>query len=183
MKLRQTQTTKLSLSSTLRSWLPILQADIESLDDVLEPFVEENPFIWIKSGFERSSFYNDKAHTGKIIESLSFSKKSLYEVLYEQVSPPIFPTPKSQQIAYTIIENINVEGYFEGNIDKMAEDMECDPKTIEKIRHRFSYMEPVGVGAKDMFESFLFQLNDYMLREPQQEALFDLIVCKFGKIQ
>jgi len=182
VKLRQTQTTKLSLSSTLRSWLPILQADIESLDDVLEPFVEENPFISIKSGFERSFFYNDKAHTGEIIESLSFSKKSLYEVLYEQVSPPIFPTPKSQQIAYTIIENINVEGYFEGNIDKIAEYMKCDPKTIEKIRHRFSYMEPVGVGAKDMFESFLFQLNDFEI-DTDISMLVKKLIYNFENMQ
>ena len=161
MKLRQAQTTKLSLSSTLRSWLPILQADIESLDEVLEPFVKENPFIILKSGFERSQTQGETRHTSDTIESLSITRKSLYEVLYEQITAPLFPTPRSKEIAFAIIENIDKEGYFKGDPDEIARAFSTDKQSVEMIRERFAYIEPVGVGAKDMFESFIFQLNDF----------------------
>ncbi len=182
MKLRQSQTTKLSLSSTLRSWLPILQADIESLDKALEPFANENPFITIKSGFEKSFISNEKSYTSDIIESLSISKPSLYEVLQEQITPPLFPTKKSRQIAQAIIENINEEGYFEGDINKMAKELLVDKQTVEKIRQRFAYIEPIGVGAKDMFESFLFQLNDLDI-DNELSLLVKKLINNFENIQ
>ncbi len=162
MKLRQSQTGRLALSSTLRSWLPILQSDIESLDEVLEPFVKENPFIEVKSGFERHKqyFHSDKTYTSDFIEALTIIEKSLYEVLYEQIAPPIFPTLKSQNIALSIVENIDEEGYFKGDIQKIASKYSCEAEYIEKIRQRFAFLEPIGVGSKDIKENFLFQLYD-----------------------
>lgn len=165
MKLRQSQATKLSLSTTLRSWLPILQADIESLDEVLEPFARENPFISIKSGYEKSYQTSKKREYQNSIEALNFYEKSLYDTLYEQINPPLFPTEKSRSVAYEIIENINEEGYFEGDIKKIAKKFDTDENSVEKIRVRFAYLEPVGVGAKDLKESFLFQLDEFELDE------------------
>ncbi len=162
MKLRQNQSNKLSFSSTLRSWLPILQSDIETLEETIEPFVKDNPFVNVKSGFEKnkSHIHTDKSWTTDVIESLTFSKKSLYDVLYDQISPPLFPTSKSQNIAFGIIENIDENGYFIGNISALAVRYNCKSDEIEKIRKRFSYLEPIGVGAKNLKESFLFQLDD-----------------------
>jgi len=113
---------KQKLSSTLRSWLPILQSNLESLQETLEPFAKENPFIQIKVGnektqkrFEKKSFFQQvaKNSVSDVIEALTIEKKSLYEVLYEQINPPLFPTPKSQKIAYDIIENLDNEGYIQ----------------------------------------------------------------------
>ncbi len=163
MKLRQSQTTKLSLSTTLRSWLPILQADIDSLEEVLEPFTKENPFISIKSGYEKSYQTIRKKEYQSSIEALNFYEKSLYDKLYEQINPPLFPTQKSRDIAYEIIENINEEGYFEGDIKSIAKKYKTDESSVEKIRLRFAYLEPAGIGAKDLKESFLFQLDEFEL--------------------
>ena len=182
MKLRQAQTTKLSLSSTLRSWLPILQADIESLDEVLEPFVKENPFIVLKSGFERSQTQRETRYTSDTIESLSITRKSLYEVLYEQITAPLFPTPKSREIAFAIIENIDEEGYFKGDPDEIARAFSTDRQSVEMIRQRFAYIEPVGIGAKDMFESFMFQLNDFDI-ENELFSFVKKLIYNFDNIQ
>ncbi len=182
MKLRQAQTTKLSLSSTLRSWLPILQADIESLDEVLEPFVKENPFIHLKSGFERSYPQGEIRYTSDTIESLSIAQKSLYEVLYEQITAPLFPTPRSKEIAFAIIENIDEEGYFKGEISDIARELSTDQKNVEMIRQRFAYLEPVGVAAKDMFESFMFQLNDFDI-ENELFVIVKKLIYNFDNMQ
>jgi len=178
LKLRQSQTTKLSLSSTLRSWLPILQADLESIDDALEPFVKENPFIEVRSGYERQrkSFNTqNSSYTSDFIESLTLSHNSLYDTLKEQIVPPLFPTQKSQDIAHMIIEDIDDEGYFRGDIEFIAEMTGSDPENVEKIRQRFAYLEPLGVGAKDLKESFLFQLDDMDVDKELYSLVKDLI--------
>ena len=67
MKLRvsNTQTTKQKFSSTLRGWLPILQANLDGLVESLQPFVQENPFISVTPGSEK--------------EDKKFEKKLCYE--------------------------------------------------------------------------------------------------------
>jgi RNA polymerase sigma-54 factor len=161
---------KQKLSSTLRSWLPILQSNLESLQETLEPFAKENPFIQIKVGnektqkrFEKKSFFQQvtKNSVSDVIEALTIEKKSLYEVLYEQINPPLFPTPKSQKIAYDIIENLDNEGYIQKEyIKEIAQKFDYKVEEVEKIRKRFSNLIPSGVGAVDFKESFLFQLEE-----------------------
>ncbi len=177
MKLRQSQTTKLSLSSTLRSWLPILQSDIESLEESLEPFVKDNPFVEVRSGFERHkrSFIADGSYASDFIESLTVSDKSLLDKLYEQIVPPLFPTKRSQDIAFEIIKYIDSEGYFQGDIGQIAKKYSCKNEVVEKIRKRFAYLEPVGIGAMDLKENFLFQLDDMDIEDEIYRVVKKLI--------
>lgn len=177
MKLRvsNTQTTKQKFSSTLRGWLPILQANLDGLVESLEPFVQENPFISIRSGsekedvkFEKKSFFStlSKNSVTSTIEALTIDKKSLFQTLYEQINPPLFPTLKSQNIAYEIIENINSEGYFEQEtLPSIAQKLSVEIIEIEKVRQRFSHLEPTGIGAVDLKEAFLFQLDNMDVEE------------------
>lgn len=175
MKLRQGVSTKHKLSGTLRGWLPILQADIESLKETLDQASKENPFVEIKSGNEvrqnsqksksskSSAVQSQKNAVSSEIEALTTSQKSLYDKLYEQIVAPLFPTEKSKKIAYAIIDQINDNGYFDMEISELAEQLGEDEGTIERVRKRFQYLEPSGVGATDLLESFLFQLNDFDL--------------------
>lgn len=176
MKLRQNISSKHKLSNTLRGWLPILQADIESLKETLDGAIKENPFVEIKSGNEVrqnitktivSTTRNSgiKNSVSNEIEALTISKKSLYDKLLEQITAPLFPTEKSQKIANLIIDNINDNGYFDADIKNLAKSMGEDVGTIERVRQRFQYLEPSGVGAVDLLESFLFQLNDFDLED------------------
>lgn len=183
MKLRvaSSTTTKQKFSSTLRGWLPILQSNLDSLVETLEPFVQENPFIHVKSGceksepkFEKKNFYSDtsKASVSSTIEALTLDKKSLFQTLHEQINPPLFPTIHSQNIAYDIIENINAEGYFElSAIKEIAAKYAINCEDVEKIRQRFAYLDPLGVGALDFKEAFLFQLQDCDL----DDSLYTLV--------
>ncbi len=179
MKLRQRTTVKGKLSQTLRGWLPILQADLESLKETLDEASRENPFVQIRSGHERMSgrgIYD--ANRGKNavsdeIEALTTSKKSLYDRLYEQIIPPLFPTEKSKRIAHEIISHINEQGYFEADPKEVAQRLGVDLITFEKVRARFAYLEPSGVGAVDLLESFLFQLNEFDL----DDELYTLTVA------
>ncbi|WP_096026231.1 RNA polymerase factor sigma-54 [Campylobacter lanienae] len=161
MKLSQKLTTKAKLNQTLRSWLPILQASSDELKETLEPFLEKNPFAQIEPNPKSRSlnFYNDlyKTSISDTIESSIVYKESLYEKLYKQIDDRLFPSKRSKEIANLIIESISDEGYFEWDDDKFANFTKDE---VERIRARFAYLEPVGVGAVDYKESFIFQLND-----------------------
>ena len=176
MMLRQKQTLapKIKLNQTLRSWLPILQSGLDELKETLEPFIKENPFATIehknleKSEKKRNFFEQvGKNSVTESIEALSIYKESLYEKLVSQINPPLFPTQKSQDIAYKIIECLDDEGYFSYDDEIFAGFNENE---VERVRARFAYLEPCGVGAKDIKESFLFQLGE-------AEASDEIIEC------
>ena len=166
MMLRQKQTLapKIKLNQTLRSWLPILQSGLDELKETLEPFIKDNPFATIehknleKSEKKRNFFEQvSRNSVSESIEALSIYKESLYEKLISQINPPLFPTQKSQDIAYKIIECLDDEGYFSYDDEIFTGFSEGE---VERVRARFAYLEPCGVGAKDVKESFLFQLGE-----------------------
>ena len=186
MKLRQSIGTKHKLSGTLRGWLPILKADIESLKETLDQASKENPFVEIKSGNEvgeQSSKTKAKPlqnsgiknSVSNEIEAMTTTKKSLYDKLAEQIVPPLFPTVISREIAYLIIDNINDNGYLDVEIEKIAKQIGEKVETVERIRQRFQYLEPSGVGAVDLLESFLFQLNDFDLEDKLYKCCVTMI--------
>ncbi|WP_230853325.1 RNA polymerase factor sigma-54 [Campylobacter concisus] len=174
LRQKQTLAPKIKLNQTLRSWLPILQSGLDELKETLEPFIKDNPFATIehknleKSEKKRNFFEQaSKNSVSESIETLSIYKESLYEKLISQINPPLFPTQKSQDIAYKIIECLDDEGYFSYDNEIFADFCESE---VERVRARFAYLEPCGVGAKDLKESFLFQLGE-------AEASEDIIEC------
>ena len=177
MRLRQTQSAglKTKLSSTLRSWLPILQSGLEELEDQLKAYEKENPYMEVRSGFEEQFsakftkkvlYRSERSSSSETIEALTIHQKSLYERLYEQINAPLFPTPRSEEIAYAIVEEISAEGYFEGDVKEIAERLGVRAAEVEKIRERFAWLTPSGVGARDAAEAMLFQLRQSEVTEP-----------------
>ncbi len=168
--LRQTQSVenKHKLSNTLRNWLPILHSSLSELNEAMSPFVEANPVVEVASGYEEEfeKKIPKKIISGQVsnsrteqIEALTIQKKSLYDVLDEQLGKPLFPTPVSLKIAEFVVENLDENGYYEGDSETFCEQNGISLQEFEKIRQRFAYVEPLGIGAKDISESFLFQLD------------------------
>ncbi|MCK9472825.1 RNA polymerase factor sigma-54 [Sulfurimonas sp.] len=168
--LRQTQSVenKHKLSNTLRNWLPILHSSLSDLNEAMSPFIESNPVVEVKCGYEESfeSKIPKKIISGSVnnsrteqIEALTIQSRSLFDVLDEQLEAPLFPTPISQKIASFVVENLDENGYYEGDSEEFCKNNSIDIAEFEKIRLRFAHVEPVGVGAKNLSESFLFQLD------------------------
>ncbi|QKF61313.1 RNA polymerase factor sigma-54 [Campylobacter curvus] len=182
---------KNKLNHTLRSWLPILQSGLDELKETLEPFAASNPFVRIEHKnladgadtmpAKKRNFFAEfsKNSVSEAIEATSIYKQSLHEKLEEQINPPLFPTQKSQLIAYKIIECLSDEGYFEYD-DEILKGFSLDE--IERVRARFAYLEPAGVGARDYKESFLFQLDESGASGEIYECA-KKIICEFENIQ
>lgn len=190
--LRQSQQTevKTKLSGTLRNWLPILHAPLSDLGEAMTPFVESNPLIEIKSGFEEdfekhlpkkiftSSVTNSRTEA---IEALSIQQRSLYDVLDEQLEAPLFPTPASARIAAFVASNLDENGYFEGDVAAFCAREGIDEAQFWKVHARFAHVEPVGIGARNLKESFLFQLDASDI-DPEAYALARVMIVNLEAI-
>jgi RNA polymerase sigma-54 factor len=151
---KQKQTFQLSL----RLWLPLLQSSVAELNEVCKSAQNDNPFLKYKG--------NDYAYSGDsyaksgYIENTAFAQSSLYEKLLSQINPPLFPTPRSQKVAMKIVEFIDEEGFFDGDEEDIAIECSVTKEFVQSVRNRFKTLEPVGVGAKDLSECFIFQLDE-----------------------
>lgn len=187
MKLRQSQNLKTKLTPILRSWLPILKCGTLEISDTLSEFIKENPFVELDNNFcvslpnvappKAKPFQreNSKRYMSDKIEQLSIYEKSLYEVLEAQILPPLFPTQLSQKIAFAIIENINEDGYFEGDISQIAQSLNVDCDIVEQIRKRFSKIDPPGIAALNPLESMIFQLDDFDISDELYDLAYKII--------
>lgn len=186
LRQKTTQAPKTKISQTLRSWLPILQANIEDLKENLDKFAEKNPFLSVQEPIQTQehnknyfdSFYKRNVNSA-FVDNKGLATKSVYELLSEQIIPPLFPTSKSQELAGKIIECLNHEGYFEYDEEILKD---YDINEIERIRARFKFLDPVGVGAKDYKEAFLFALENIEL----DAELYDfckMLIQDFENIQ
>ncbi len=156
MRLKTRVTNK--ISTKLISFLPILKSSVDELYEEIKEISKENPFIEVKNKKFITVSNLKNAITDKI-EVLSTSKKTLYEDLIEQIeNSNLFPTQKSKRIAYEILNDISKEGFFEGDEKQIAKKLKIDEQKVKKIRERFIYLNPAGVGAKDIKECMLFQL-------------------------
>lgn len=168
MKLRTSLQTKTKLSATLKSWLPILQSGLDDLEETLSEFARENPYLEVRSTIQGDLSSKlpkkrlERAGRNSLsdkIESYTTQESTLHEVLSEQIAPPLFPTATSQKVAHKIIEWLDEEGYFEGDMERIASACGVSVEQGERIRQRFAHLEPSGIAARDWRESFLFQLE------------------------
>ena len=184
LRQRQGVETKHKLSNTLRNWLPILHSSLSDLGEAMAPFIEANPIIEVKSGYEEDF---EKKIPKKIIsravsnsrteqiEALTIQKKTLYDVLDEQLGAPLFPTPISQEIASFVVANLDEYGYYEGDTEAFCQEHTIELEAFEKVRLRFLHVEPLGIGAKNLAESFLFQLDNAEISDKAYSLAVEII--------
>jgi RNA polymerase sigma-54 factor len=168
---------KNKLSNKLIGFLPILKSSFEEIEEIVKNVEKENPLINVRyKKFVTFSNYIQNSST-EVIENRLLNKNSLYEDLKNQIeSSNFFPTKKSKKIALKIIEDITNEGYFEGDEEIIAKELNVDKEEVEKIRSRFYLLEPAGVGAKDIKECFLFQLYNLDIPEKLYKLVYEMII-------
>ncbi len=85
------------------------------------------------------------------------------------------------QIAETIIDSINEEGYLSSTLEDICsslildEGIEVELDEIEAVLHRIQNFDPVGVGARDLRECLLLQLQTLDREMPEVEAAMVLV--------
>lgn len=161
-------TQKQGLQLSLRLWLPLLQAPLQDLETIFKEHSFDNPFLEYQSSFESnySSVSSGSSDSkSNFIENTSLYEESLYDIVSSQIEAPLFPTPMSQNVAHEILLYIDSDGYFEGDIEKIAIKFNTTNEFVESIRQRFAYLDPAGIGSVNLTESFMFQLSQIPVDE------------------
>ena len=91
-------------------------------------------------------------------ERVPVMEKTLYEHLQEQLSY-LKLTKEEQLIGEYVIGNISPKGYLVCSPQEMAEELNIPVEHIEKVVKMIQSFDPSGVGARDLRESLMIQLE------------------------
>jgi RNA polymerase sigma-54 factor len=148
---------------------PEAATDIATADpvvsDVIEPAAPADPFDEIDFG----SFFDDyldpgyKSPTSEAVDKPSFetflsSPVTLYDHLRSQLSITALPD-RIHDVADIIIGNLDEDGYLTASLQEIAESEHCTLEDMEQALKAVQSLEPAGVGARDLRECLLLQIE------------------------
>lgn len=114
-------------------------------------------------------------HNNEVIEYPSFentlaSPTSLTSHLEWQLSlhPPAEPLDSA---ARAIIGNLDEDGRLNTPLEEIAESQQLDVKDLEKALQIVQHLDPVGIGARDLRECLLIQVQIYGLSNTPVETI------------
>lgn len=88
---------------------------------------------------------------------------SLFDHLMWQIQVSDF-TDNEQQIAATLIGNIDDDGYLKGvTVEQLAVELDYDPEYVEEVLEMVQCLDPIGVGARNLKECLLLQARFHSL--------------------
>ena len=181
--LYQEQTQKLMMTPELRQAITILQYPAVELAEYLYNQMLENPVLDMKEKeMERFEYlYNNARTTSRQIASddedwsvwdtIAAPDKTLEEYLLEQVRL-LKPSKEEYAILRFIIGNINDDGYFTLTVEEVASFFKIGNEKVEELLKFLHTLDPVGVGARNLQEALLIQLEQM---DPKDELAIQLV--------
>ncbi|MEW8691300.1 MAG: RNA polymerase factor sigma-54 [Candidatus Thiodiazotropha endolucinida] len=88
-------------------------------------------------------------------------------------------TPQDIYVATAIIDSINEDGYFTGDLEEVLQSLNDEEATLDDVKavlHRIQAFDPPGVGAQGPQDCLLIQLNQ--LPEPTPYLQSAIRLCK-----
>lgn len=82
---------------------------------------------------------------------------------------------EEEEIGLEIIGNINDDGYLRADLSEIAEKGGWSISDVESVLKKIQTMDPIGVGARDLTECLLLQLQ-FCDNKTDREQLTDLVV-------
>ncbi len=80
---------------------------------------------------------------------------------------------KTYAIGERIVGDIDARGYFTGSLEDIAQELNVPLEEVEEVLRLVQKFEPTGVGARDIVECLLLQINVEYPEEPQLKTLVE----------
>ncbi len=125
------------------------------------------------------SVNHDMASRREFYQNSITKEESLVAALMNQVGLA-FQDEGRYQIAELIVGEIDDRGYFTGELEEIAQELEVPYTDVERVLFRIQKFEPLGVGARDIVECLLLQMT---LEYPDETELQVLIEEHFDALQ
>ncbi|HVB76163.1 MAG TPA: RNA polymerase factor sigma-54 [Ktedonobacteraceae bacterium] len=110
--------------------------------------------------------------------------QTLADTLLQQLETLI--TPEDGPIAEQLVGNLNERGYLEISVQEIAEYLHVPDERVAYVLRQLQTLEPLGIGARDLRECLLIQLealNEQETIHPLAYALIDGYLDRLGKSQ
>ncbi len=121
--------------------------------------------------FDTVNLYeSSSASIDNIIEETIESKKSLYQIIADQINIS-FQNKIDRLIALLILEFIEPNGYLKVSTKELSIDLNIDLLRIEKILNILKSFEPLGIFSNDLEEFLTLQLKSQNLLDSDLKLL------------
>lgn len=176
-ELTQQLQTKLVITPELRQSITILQYPTLDLIGFLRSKADENPLIeleepeavlWDKRKHELSpkpwedeELRSDPEYHEEYSNPIDYYVQrdgSLHSYLMEQAGYLDIP-PKLRQVVHYLIGNVNEQGYLEAEFDMLPSSLQATQQDWDQAISILQQLEPLGVGARNLEECLLIQLQ------------------------
>ena len=191
---------QLALTPQLNLSLKVLAMNTIELDEYVKQCLESNPLIeaeqlpdvvaadtqqhageadaWRESGDNRweqmytPSAMQDEGFQGQQIRQ----EKSLYASLHEQIDCQPMQDGE-RMIAHAIIDSLEDDGYFRMPPEELADTLKVAPEAVTRVLEDIvQQMEPAGIGARNLTECLLLQLDP----DNPTDALVQRLLLRFS---
>ncbi|MDQ6959644.1 MAG: RNA polymerase sigma-54 factor, partial [Mariprofundaceae bacterium] len=187
-KLTQKLGQRLALTPQLTQSLKVLAMNAVDLDTYIEECIESNPLLeqdesqsdmpreehatagndrkpetdWREDGDNRweMMYASSAGRDGVDMRDQQWQgQPTMGQSLHEQVDRQ--PMEAADRIlAHALIDSLDDDGYFRLKPGELAASLHCDAETLEKtLVNIVQQLEPVGIGARDLVECLLLQLD------------------------
>ncbi len=147
--------------------------DAESMEDFVSPWEER-----IKEGRDLS-VNRELLERRDYYENSITKEESLSAHLLTQLRMA-YGDDRQYTIGERIIGDIDDRGYFTGSLEEIAVELETPLEDVERVLYRIQRFEPAGVGARDVVECLLLQIQS---EYPDDEKLRVLVQDHFEALQ
>jgi len=167
----------------------LLELNAQELEQALAQELEENPALeFTEDAKPFSPLFQpvvisaepaepdedaDEATDADDLDSwLAVPPLQLKEHVHEQLLLSL--PPEQHPIAEYLVESLDERGYLNTDIEEVALQLNCTPEAVEQVLHQLQQCDPPGVGARDLQECLLLQL-EALRRDPNaQEPLLSI---------
>lgn len=110
--------------------------------------------------------------------------ETLAEILLRQLEALI--APGDEEIAEQLVGNLNERGYLEMSVPDIAAHLNVPVERVEYVLSQLQTLEPLGIGARDLRECLLIQLDaleELDTPHPLAHTLIDRYLDRLGRNQ
>ncbi|HEY2420292.1 MAG TPA: RNA polymerase factor sigma-54 [Neobacillus sp.] len=185
----QQQTLKLAMTQELSQAIALLQYSAQELTLFLENKALENPLLQIENGnvqpvnplIDRNRNQRVRRTAEKDwIEQIADQPFSMEEQLISQLNIKSISSTQVKVIRH-LIQNFDVNGYFIGDLTEIANLFSTTEAFVEDCLAIIQTLEPAGIGARNLQECLLLQLENNELAQKIISEYFVLFAEKKWK--
>lgn len=156
---------KLRLTPRVKLALNLLQLPMAQLKDYLKNEIEKNPLLEsAEEHFTDEAFKQNTSLTDYDEEKIQYQQsiltapQTIQEYLLGQFQL-LIKSKEELKIGEFIIDSLNGNGYFAVSIQKTARALNVHASKVKDVLNIIQTLEPAGIGAKDLRQCLLIQLN------------------------